>query len=228
MIILRALGHFEHVFGKLSIDERALTSSPPERDHVRVHDGGHGHQARAADARQRARAVEQDDVAGGAAAQAAEAEGDAGDEEADAAAEDVGDAPVEGLEGRAGDQVRGGEPGGGVGRVEFGADDRVRRRRDGPVEPVQEHVRHDGHLDPVEVPRRLPRLLLGRRDGQERLRLVRRGCAIAGFVAVTDAVAILVMVLLGLSVTVLLENAPRSATMLRRRCLGHHYEVDED
>ena len=100
----------------------------------------HGHQPSSSKARQSTHAVQQYYVLGNAAAEAADGEGDGRDEEANTPSEDVTDSPVERLESRACNEIRGGQPGSGICSVELGADNCVRRCRDGAVEPVKEDI----------------------------------------------------------------------------------------
>lgn len=125
----------------------------------------HRHQPATTKARQRSHAIQQHHIPRQSATETSQPERDAADEETHAPAEDVGEAAVERLEGGAGDEVRRRQPRGGVGGVELGADDGVRRGGDGPVEAVQEDVGHDGQLDPGEARRGLPRFAGGYRGG---------------------------------------------------------------
>lgn len=112
----------------------------------------HSHQPSSAETRQRPHAVEKDHIAGHTAPKASGSKGDGRDEEARAAAKNVRHPPVEGLEGGAGDEIRRGQPRRRVGGPKLGADDGVGCGGDGAVEAVQEHVGHDGQLDPDEAP----------------------------------------------------------------------------
>lgn len=171
---------------------------PAKRDHVRVDDGGHGHEPAAAEAGEGAGDDDPDHVISvfgrgrldEPAPKTAKRESDGAYKETDAAPKDIGDAPIERLEGGARDQVGGGQPRGGVGGAELRGDDGVGGGGDGAVEAVEEDVGHEGDLDEDEVRGRGPgivrrggvagRLRRGRRAGagragKEGLILVRNG-----------------------------------------------------
>lgn len=115
-----------------------------EGDDIGVDDGGHSHQSPSTNSRQSPHHIQQEHIPRERAPQTADQKGDGAGEETRASSEDVGEAAVQRLKGGAGDQIGGGQPGRGVGGVELGADERVRRGGDSAVEPGEKDVGKDG------------------------------------------------------------------------------------
>lgn len=103
----------------------------------------HRHQPTSTNARQRSHEIQKDDIMRNSTTKTAQKKSNRGRKETSTPTENIGEAPVQRLESRAGDQIRGGQPGGCVGRVELRADQRVGRRGDRSIKSRQKDVRKD-------------------------------------------------------------------------------------